>query len=133
MGVNPLLLERYDLDYIIISDAGKPFEIEEQPTESGLQVLRASISILMEQVRGLEFDRMKHRNKAKVGPKPLWFSIDSTIGESQPGDAAFASTIRTHLKKLSKAEISVLTRHAGSLLEARIERFAPEIRNWKDE
>jgi len=68
MGVNPLLLDRYSLDYIIVSDGGKPFDIDEQPTESGLQVLKASISILMEQVRGLEFDRIKHRNKAGVGP-----------------------------------------------------------------
>jgi NTE family protein len=127
MGVNPLLLERYNLDYIIISDAGKPFEIDELPTESGLQVLRASISILMEQVRGLEFDRIKHRKKAGVGPTPLWFSIDSTFGESQPGDSAFASAIRTNLKKLSEAEINVLTRHAGSLLEERIKKFAPEL------
>ena len=128
MGVNPLLLDRNALDYIIISDGGKPFEIDDQPTESGLQVLKGSISILMEQVRGLEFDRMKHRNKAGVGPKPLWFSIDSTIGESQPGDAAFASAIRTNLKKLSEAEINVLTRHSGSLLYERIKKYAPELK-----
>jgi NTE family protein len=129
MGVNPLLIERNALDYIIISDGGKPFEIDEQPTESGLQVLKASISILMEQVRGLEFDRMKHRNKAGVGPKPLWFSIESSIGESRPGDAAFASAIRTNLKKLSEPELSVLIRHSGSLLYTRIEKFAPELKD----
>ena len=81
----------------------------------------------MEQVRGLEFDRLKHRNKAKVGPKPLWFSIDSEIGESQPGDAAFASSIRTNLKKLSDPEIDVLTRHGGALVEKRINDYAPEL------
>lgn len=127
MGVNPLLLERNNLDYAIISDGGKPFEIDENPTESGLIVLKESINVLMEQVRGLEFDRLKHRNKAGSGPKPLWFSIDSTKGESQEGDAAFASVISTNLKKLSHPEISVLMRHGGSLIEARIREYAPEL------
>ena len=127
MGVNPLLRPRNKIDYAIISDGGKPFETDLGPTESGLVVLRESISVLMEQVRGLEFDRLRYRDKAKVGPKPLWFSIDSVIGESQPGDAAFASSIRTNLKKLSDPEIDVLTRHGGALVEKRINDYAPEL------
>jgi NTE family protein len=127
MGVNPLLRPRNDIDYAIISDGGKPFETDLSPTESGLAVLKESIGVLMEQVRGLEFDRLKHRDKAKVGPKPLWFSIDSVIGESQPGDAAFASSIRTNLKKLSDPEIDVLKRHGGALVEKRIKDYAPEL------
>ena len=82
---------------------------------------------MMEQIRGLEFDRIQHRHMAGVGPKPLWFSIDSTEGEVQPGDAAFASAIKTDLKRLSEAEMTVLTRHAGGLAEARIRRYAPEL------
>jgi NTE family protein len=127
MGVNPLLLKRNALDYLIVSDAGKPFEIDKLPTESGLMVVKESIGILMEQVRGLEFDRMKHRNLAQVGPKPLWFSIDSTDGECQPGAARFASAIETNLKKLGNAEMDLLTRQGGSLLAARLEKFAPEL------
>jgi NTE family protein len=127
MGVNPLLLKRNNIDYAIISDGGKPFKTDENPTESGVIVLKESIGILMEQVRGLEFDRLKHRNKADSGPKPLWFSIDSNEGESQEGDAAFASIIGTNLKKLSRPEISVLMRHGGSLVEARIREYAPEL------
>jgi NTE family protein len=128
MGLNPLLLgTRNPLDYIIISDGGKPFHIEERPTESGVMVLRAGLDIMMEQIRGLEFDRIQHRYLAKNGPKPLWFSIDSKIGEKQPGDARFASLIETNLKKLSEEEMTVLKRHGGALVATRIERYAQEL------
>jgi NTE family protein len=130
MGVNPLLrVARNALDYMIVSDGGKPFSIEERPTESGAIVLMASLNIMMEQIRGLEFDRIEHRHHAKRGPKPLWFSIDSKIGEKQPGDASFASSIDTNLKKLSNEEMTVLTRHGGALLAARIEQYAPELKS----
>ena len=130
MGVNPLLrAKRNPLDYMIVSDGGKPFANEERPTESGAIVLKAGLDIMMEQIRGLEFDRMEHRWHAKLGPKPLWFSIDSTLGETLPGDAGFASAIGTNLKKLSDAEMAVLTRHGGALLAARIDQYAPELKN----
>ncbi len=127
MGVNPLLRERNALDFAIVSDGGKPFAVEARPTEAGTGVLTESIGILMEQVRGLEFDRLEHRHKAGAGPKPIWFSIDSTEGESHSGDAVFASSIRTHLKKLNDAEMGVLMRHSAALLQSRLERWAPEI------
>jgi len=128
MGVNPLLRStRNPLDYIIISDGGKPFQVDERPTESGIIILTAGLDIMMEQIRGLEFDRIAHRHLAKAGPKPLWFSIDSKEGEAQPGDAIFASSIKTNLKRLSQEEMNVLTRHGGALLAARINRYAPEL------
>lgn len=128
MGVNPVLrAERNRLDYAIVSDGGKPFAIDEQPTDSGTVVLKAGLDIMMEQIRGLEFDRLQHRHLAKVGPKPLWFSIDSKEGEVQSGDAAFAAAIKTNLKRLSDDEMTVLSRHGGGLVEARIRRYAPEL------
>jgi len=127
MGVGPTLRSRNALDYVIVSDGGKPFAIDDRPTQSGAIVLKEGIGIMMEQIRGLEFDRIEHRHKAGVGPKPLWFSIDSIEGEVQTGDAAFASAIKTDLKRLSEVEISMLTRHAGGLAEARIRRYAPEL------
>jgi NTE family protein len=128
MGVNPLLrATRNPLDYLIVSDGGKPFSITEGPTESGAIVLKASLDIMMEQIRGLEFDRIEHRHLANKGPKPLWFSIDSKQGEKQDGDASFASSIGTNLKRLSDEEMSVLTRHGASLLGARIAQYAPEL------
>ena len=127
MGVNPTLRSRNALDYVIISDGGKPFAIDDRPTQSGSIVLKEGLGIMMEQIRGLEFDRIEHRHKAGVGPKPLWFSIDSTEGEVQAGDAAIASAIKTDLKRLSEFEIAVLTRHSGGLAESRIQRYAPEL------
>lgn len=127
MGVSPTLRSRNALDYVIVSDGGKPFAIDDRPTQSGSIVLKEGIGIMMEQIRGLEFDRIEHRHKAGVGPRPLWFSIDSIEGEVQDGDAAFASAIKTDLKRLSEVEISMLTRHAGGLVEARIRRYAPEL------
>ena len=127
MGVGPTLRSRNALDYVIVSDGGKPFAIDDRPTQSGAIVLKEGIGIMMEQIRGLEFDRIEYRHKAGVGPRPLWFSIDSIEGEVQAGDAAFASAIKTDLKRLSEVEISMLTRHAGGLVEARIRRYAPEL------
>ena len=128
LGINPLLRQaRNQLDYVIVSDAGNPFTVDATPVESGLGVLTGLIQILMEQVRGLQFDRMSYRHGAKKGPKPLWFSIDSTIGEAQTGDASLASAVGTNLKRLSAAEMAVLTRHGGALVEARLRAYAPEL------
>jgi NTE family protein len=128
MGINPTLRRtRNPLDYLIVSDGGKPFAMEERPTESGSIVLKEALDIMMEQIRGLEFDRIEHRHRAGLGPRPLWFSIDSTEGQAQAGDARFASAIRTNLKKLSAEEMAVLGRHGGALLAARIGQYAPEL------
>lgn len=128
LGVNPLLrLKRNRLDYALVSDGGKPFELVPDPTESGTIVLKEAIGILMEQVRGLQFQRLELAHAANRGPKPLWFSIDSTKGEKQAGDAEFSSMIGTNLKKLSKVEIDTLSRHGGALLRSRIEEYAPEL------
>ncbi len=127
MGVNPVVRARAALDYVIVSDGGKPFAIDERPTDSGAIVLKASLGIMMEQIRGLEFDRLQHRHLAGAGPKPLWFSIDSKEGETQAGDAAFASAIDTNLRALSDDEMDVLTRHGGGLVNSRLRRYAPEL------
>ncbi|PWF43614.1 patatin-like phospholipase family protein [Massilia glaciei] len=127
LGVNPLLGEENGLDYVIVSDGGKPFAIDTTPTESGVAALKAGIDIMMEQVRALQFDRLLHRHYAKKGPRPLWFSIDSTHGEEQSGDAAFASSIRTQLNRMSDEEMDVLSRHGGALLRHRLAEYAPEI------
>jgi NTE family protein len=95
MGVNPLLrVERNRLDYVLVSDGGKPFAVDQHPTDSGTIVLKAGLGIMMEQIRGLEFDRLEHRHNANAGPRPLWFSIDSKEGEAQNGDAASQSRYR---------------------------------------
>jgi NTE family protein len=128
LGVNPLLrVERNKLDYAIVSDAGKPFAIDETPTEAGTGVIFESIGILMEQVRGLQFKHLELSWRSKNGPKPVWFSIDSQLGQVNSGDAEFASAIRTNLKKLNDAEVDVLTRHSGALLEHRLRTYTPEL------
>jgi len=127
MGINPVVRARAALDYVIVSDGGKPFAIDQHPTDAGTLVLKAALDIMMEQIRGLEFDRLQHRHLAAAGPKPLWFSIDSKEGEVQPGDAAFASAIGTNLRALSDDEMNVLSRQGGGLVESRIRRYAPEL------
>lgn len=127
LGVNPIFRSRNELSYALVSDAGKPFEFDQTPTESGSKVLIAGLRILMEQVRGLQFKRIELSAPAGLGPKGLWCSIDSTEGEINPGDAAFCSVIGTNLKKLSAPELSVLTRHGGALMMARLKRYAPEL------
>ncbi|MGE8064801.1 patatin-like phospholipase family protein [Pseudomonas sp. NPDC089569] len=127
MGVNPLLRDRNALDYVIVSDGGKPFANDSQPTESGALVLKAGLDIMMEQIRGLEFDRLQYRHLAGKGPRPMWFSIDSREGEERQGDAAFASAIDTNLRRLSSEEMAVLTRHGAALVKARLTAYAPEL------
>lgn len=127
LGVNPLLRARNALDYVIVSDAGKPFSITERPSEAGTAVLIEAIDILMEQVRGLQFKRLELNGKTQGGAKPVWFSIDSEIGQANPGDAAFASAIGTNLKRLAGAEMDVLARHSGALLMHRLQTYAPEV------
>ncbi|MBD8891838.1 patatin-like phospholipase family protein [Roseibium litorale] len=128
LGVNPLLrMERNHLSYAIVSDGGKPFSIDPDPTESGTIVLKEAINILMEQVRGLQFQRLELAHAAGRGPKPMWFSIDADEKGKLAQDAAFASSISTNLKALTETELAVLTRHAGALCEARIRKYAPEL------
>ena len=128
LGVNPLLrIQRNSLDYSITSDAGKPFEIDPSPTESGAGVLKESIGIMMEQVRGQQFQRLFWQHEAGEGPKPIWFSIDSQDGEIQPDDAEVASSIATRLRRLNSQEMQVLTRHGGALVHSRLQRYAPEL------
>ena len=127
LGVNPLLRARNALDYVIVSDAGKPFHINERPTEAGTAVLVEALDIMMEQVRGLQFKRLELTAAKAGGAKPAWFSIDSEEGEARAGDAAFASAIRTNLCKLARAEIDVLTRHGGALLTHRLQTYMPEV------
>lgn len=128
MGINPLLNLKYNnLDYIIMSDGGKPFSIDEDATKSGLLTVVKSLDITMEQVRGLSFYKLVDSFKINSRPKPLWFSIDSTDGEQIKGDAHKASSISTRLKKLSKEEMEVLKRHGGALVFHRIKRWANEL------
>jgi NTE family protein len=128
LGINPHLAHaRNQLDFAIVSDAGSPFAVDARPTESGVGVLTSLIQILMEQVRSLQFDRMQHRHAAGKGPRPLWFSIDSHEGEVQSGDAMLASAVGTNLARLSTAEMTILTRHAGALVESRLKKYAPEL------
>ncbi|MHB1374635.1 MAG: patatin-like phospholipase family protein [Thauera sp.] len=127
LGVNPLLRSRNALDYVIVSDAGKPFHINERPTEAGSAVLVAALDIMMEQVRGLQFKRLELNAAKAGGARPAWFSIDSEEGQAQAGDAVFASSVGTNLKKLARAELDVLTRHAGALLSHRLQTYMPEL------
>lgn len=127
MGVGPLIAKTNDLQFMIVSDGGKPFANSARPTEAAELVLAAGLDIMMEQIRGLQFDRMEYRHKAKSGPKPLWFSIDSTIGEAAKGDAALAAGVSTNLKKLNPSELEVLSRHGGALVQYRIQQYCPEL------
>jgi NTE family protein len=128
MGINPTMLDRNALDYVIISDAARPLGRLQDPVDSGSMVLRAALDIMMNQVRGLQFDRVQTHHLAGKGPKPMWFSINSTEGEAQAGDGDLASAVGTNLKSLSTGEMNVLLRHAGALLKARIAEHAPELK-----
>jgi len=127
LGVNPTFRSRNALDYVLVSDAGKPFENDATPTESSAVVLKESLTILMEQVRGLEFKRLQLTSAQPDEFNAIWFSIDSREGEAQSGDASFASSIKTNLSRLSQPERDVLSRHAGALLEHRLQTYAPEL------
>lgn len=126
MGINPLVSNYNKVDYAIVSDGGAPFRTNSNPTEAGSVVLKHALDIMMEQIRGLQFQRLKLAHKSGTGPKPLWFSIDSSIG-STAEDATLASAISTDLRALSLGELAVLTRHGSALVEARLRTYAHEL------
>jgi NTE family protein len=129
LGVQPLLsCTRPRLDYLIVSDGGRPFELDPQPAESGLGALKDSLGIMMDQIRGLEFSRLAATIKPEPGGRrALWFSIDSQNGEEIPGDARAASRIPTDLASLDDEQRAVLRRHGGALVLARINEYAQEL------
>jgi NTE family protein len=127
LGVNPLMRKRNALDYVIVSDGGKPFAMDRSPTELGSVVLVHAIDILMEQVRGLQFKRLELNSAKPGGAKPAWLSIDSVEGQVRDGDAAYAASISTNLTRLSVAEMDVLKRHGGALIEHRLRTYMPEL------
>jgi NTE family protein len=128
LGVNPLLRrKRNKIDYAIVSDAGKPFDIDEDPTESSIMVLKASIGILMEQVRGQQLNRLRLEHEAGGSPIPAFFSIDSKEGGERYNDWRKASSISTRLRKLEPHELKVLIRHGGALVESRINKYMKDI------
>jgi len=127
LGVGPLLLRDADLDFVILSDAGFPYQYETEPTASGLLVVKNAIDIMMGQNRRLQFGKLMSGWKNGIGPRPIWFSIDSEKGEELSGDAQAASTIATGLTKLDRNQIALLERQGASLVQARIERHAPEL------
>ena len=53
--------------------------------------------------------------------------LNYEAGARTPLAAAFASAIGTNLKKLGRAEMDVLARHAGALLLHRLHTYAPEL------
>ena len=128
LGVNGLLFHGQDqIDYAIVSDAGKPFDVDKDPTGSGVMVLKASIGILMEHVRLDQLSRLRLAHEAGKGPVPAVVSIDSSEGALNTTDAAKAAEIATRLKKLEPNELSLLIRHSGALVENRIKHDMSEI------
>jgi NTE family protein len=126
LGINPLLSERNEVSYAVVSDGGSPFAVDPNPADSGLGVLKVLIQILMEQIRGLQFERLQGA-RLNGGPNALWFSIDSQEGQECVGDPELASAIGTNLKRLSSAEMTLLNRHGAALVHARLKKYAPEL------
>ncbi len=107
-----------DGDLWIVSDAGAPLFRNNDPGDT-LFAIQSTMDIMMERIRALEIARL-----AGAGTKArrvIWFSIDSG-----PQDAAArCSRIPTGLAALERNDLSLLERHAGSLLRERLAKFAP--------
>lgn len=127
LAINPLVAKMNQIDYAIISDAGKPFALDDSPTESGFMAVRRAIDIMAEQVRSLQFKRLVSLHKSAQGPKPIWFSIDSHIGCAQAQDPIICSAVLSDLSEIDTQTSIVLQRHARSLLTHRISNYAPEL------
>lgn len=127
LAINPLLSRLNDLDYALISDAGKPFAVDETPTENNFMAVKRTLDILAEQVRGLNFDRLVARHKAKTGPKPIWFSIDNHKGCEHESDPILCSAVPSGLSKIDVDTASLLQRHSSQLLRYRFSQHAPEL------
>jgi len=58
----------------------------------------------MEQVRGLQFERLELNAGTDGAAKPVWFSIDSELGQARESDAAFASGRQPHSSKQERRQ-----------------------------
>lgn len=127
LAINPLLAQINQIDIALISDAGKPFAIDDSPTESGFMAVRRAIDIMAEQVRSLQFSRLVSMHKANSGPRPIWFSIDSELGCELVTDPEQCSAVQSDLSELDHLTSALLQRQARSLLKHRISKYAPEL------
>ncbi|MBX7059378.1 MAG: patatin-like phospholipase family protein [Leptospirales bacterium] len=127
LGVRPLLHPRFArLDYVIVSDGGRPLALQDRSTRSGLSTLLRSLDIMMENIRGLVLQQMMSLYRHSGGPRPLWFSINSAEG-SDAQTAEWAASIATDLSALAAADLQRLRTHGRKLCLARLERYAPEL------
>ena len=118
LGIHSLLREE-DLDLLIVSDAGAPLRRNETPGD-GVFAIESTMDIMMEQMRGMQIQRLTHLEKGK---RAIWFSIDS---KGEGDNAEICSRIPTGLSALPRNDLSILQRHAETLLRARLSVYAPE-------
>jgi NTE family protein len=116
-----------DLDFIIVSDGGKPFVSNERPPNTGAGVLTAIHDIQGANIRRIGLDLLIQRHCQGGGPQPIFFSINSTMGEAVPGDAAFASKVPTDLRPLTTLEMKTLLRHGASLVHERLQTYGMKL------
>jgi len=129
LAVDPLLKQDHQIDYAIVSDAGKPLSLEQTPTESGVVAVWRTIDVLTEKVRVLQLERLKLLYECQRGPKPFVFSIDSNEGS---GNAQVCSAVPSELSKLDQKTSCLLQHHAKNLLKNRMKNVAPELLRWKN-
>ena len=130
MGINPVVrVERNALDYVIVSDGGKPFAIDERPTDSGAIVLKASLGHHdgADPRTGVRSPAASVPGKARSASR-CGSRSTARRAKCSPAMRRSRRRSRTNLQRLSDDEMKVLTRHGGGLVESRLRRYAPELR-----
>ncbi len=87
------VLQQGKVDYVLVSDAGAPFELETRPARGPLQMARVR-DILIDQTRALR-KRMLIRDLASNRQKGAYWGIDTLIGSYKDSSALLKDSPET--------------------------------------
>lgn len=108
--------------HMIGSDGSKPFEIKPTPgTHQTVYVARTS-DIMMNKLRGMEFDKAIQVGRATGIPYAAFFSLDSIL-PTEESSAVARCDIPTRLKALTAQELDALTAHGKALATDRVSKY----------
>lgn len=123
LGLNPMISSDNGLGVCLVSDGGKPFVFNGNPSRNGLAVLMNIANIQMEQIRGLKIQQLKAKRLESETLKAVcWWSLDSSV-QGKEQTAAQLAQISTRLRRLKPGQLAALREHGHHLAEIRWNKY----------
>ena len=129
-------------NYIIGSDAGKPFPVERDASTGAfgfldIKMYRRVVASSMELQTELGKQRIQRLHKETQGNNAVVFSIERLTPDEE-ADTQLRTRVlelmktETRLAPISAGDVSGLGEHAGNLLHYRLSQWAPELLRPED-